>query len=133
MYKIAVIDDDELWSLAIQRFFRKDFEVSVFRQVSSFLRESCNYDLVIVDFSIPTANYEKDTDGCQLINHLKATLHNPPMLVLATGFLSKNDLAMGQEICPEADDFFAKDAGLEAILQQVKQLLESKKASTHIE
>lgn len=128
MYKIAVVDDDELCGLAIQRFFRREFEVSIFTKVSSFLREPCLYDLVIVDYSIPPANYEKNMDGCQLICHLKATLTQPPLLVLSTGFCSKNEIELGRDICPQADDFIAKDAGLEAILQQVKHLLDSRKS-----
>lgn len=128
MYKIAIVDDDELWCFAAKRYFRGNFEVSVFTKVSSFLRDSCYYDLVIVDYSIPSANYEKSVDGCQLISHLKTTLHNPPVLVLATAFVSKNDLEeIGREICPEANYFIAKDVGLEVILQQLKQLLASSK------
>lgn len=127
MEKIAIVDDDELYGITIQRFFRKSFEVSVFTKVSSFLRQPCFYDLVIIDFSIPNANYENEMNGCQLIHQLKTTLDKPPLLVLSTGFLSKNEAEIGQELCPEADYFLAKDAGLETILQQVKQLLLTEK------
>lgn len=127
MYKIAVLDDDENWCFALQRFFRNYFEVSVFKRVTSFLTELNDYDLVIVDFSIPPAAYEKDMDGCQVICYLKENLPNPPILILATGFISKSNLELGSEICPQADAFFAKDAGLEEILQQTQQLLSLKK------
>lgn len=80
-----------------------------------------------MDFSIPPAAYEKDMDGRELITHLKQTLLNPPILVLATGFISKDDSEIGKEICPTADVFFAKDAGLSEILQQTKLLLNSKR------
>lgn len=123
MYKIAVIDDNELYCLALQRFLRRDFEVSIFTKVCNFLQRPCFFDLAIVDYSIPAANYEKEIDGCQLICHLKASLPNPPLLVLATGFLSKSELGIGAEICPEADSYIAKDAGLDVISQQIKQLL----------
>lgn len=123
MYKIGVIDDNELYCLALKRFLSQDFEVSIFTKVYNFLQHSCFFDLVIVDYSIPAANYEKEIDGCQLICHLKASLPNPPLLVLATGFLSKSELGIGREICPEADSYLAKDAGLEVISEQVKQLL----------
>lgn len=127
MYNIAVLDDDEHWSLAVQRFFRNDFEVAIFTIASRLLREVESYDLVIVDFSIPPTAYEKDMDGRELITHLKQTLSNPPILVLSTAFISKNDSEIGIKICPLADAFFAKDAGLEEILQQTKLLLASKK------
>lgn len=126
MYKVGVVDDDELYSMTVQRFLSREFEVSVFPRVSSFLQKPCSYDVVIVDYSLPCANYEKDMDGCQLICQLKANLTDPPILILLTGFLSQNNLEIGQEICPEADAFLAKDAGLDVILQRVKQLIKLK-------
>jgi CheY-like chemotaxis protein len=132
MYKVAVVDDDELWCLAVQRFFRKEFEVFIFTKMTRLLQTVELYDLVIIDFCIPPASYEKNMDGKELITHLKQTLPNPPILVLATGFLSKNDSEIGREICPLADAFFAKDAGLEEILQQTKQLLASKRHKLEI-
>lgn len=127
MYKIGVVDDDELYCLAIKSFFNQEFEVSVFTRVSSFLHKPYSYDLVLVDYSIPSANYEKDMDGCQLICQLKASLTNPPILILLTGFLSQNNLEIGREICPQADCFLSKDAEFEVILQQVKHLLNSRR------
>ena len=126
MHKIAVVDDDEYWCLAVQRFFRRDFEVTVFKSADRFLSKAGQYDLAIVDFSIPPARYETSMTGSELIRHLKETLPDPPLLVLASGFISKNDREIGYKICPEADDFIAKDAGLDEILQCVKNLLESK-------
>lgn len=122
MYKLAIVDDNELYSLSLKHFLKHYFEVSIFTRVSTFLQYPCSYDLVIVDYSLPCANYEKSIDGCELICQLKA-MPNPPLLMLATGFLSKNELDIGQEICPEADGFIAKEMGLDAILQEVEQLL----------
>ena len=130
MYKIAVIDDNELYCLSLKHFLNREFEVTIFTKVSAFLQKPDSYDLVIVDYSLPCANYEKEIDGCELICLLKATLPNPPLLILATGFLSRNELEIGREICPEADDFLAKDAGLQAILQQIEQLLATKRQPT---
>lgn len=123
MYKIGVVDDNELYCLALQRFLSREFEVSIFTKVSNFLQQACSFDLVIVDYSIPAANYEKEIDGCQLICYIKASSPNPPLLILATGFLSKNELEIGEQICPQADSYLAKDAGLDATSLQIKQLL----------
>lgn len=123
MRNIAVLDDDEYWCLAIQRFFRNDFNVLTFRDPYYFLNQLDHFDLAIVDFSLPPARFEKETDGCTLIRQLKSTMENPPILVLATGFVSRNDLELGRKICPEADDFLVKDMGLDAALQKIKQLL----------
>ena len=132
MYKIGVVDDNELYCLALQRFLSREFEVSIFTRVSNFLQQAFSFDLVIVDYSIPAANYEKEIDGSELICLLKATLPNPPLLILSTGFLSRNELEIGREICPEADDFLAKDTGLEVILQQVKQLIATRQYHTAV-
>ncbi|HEY9636287.1 MAG TPA: response regulator [Coleofasciculaceae cyanobacterium] len=126
MYKIAVVDDDKSWCYAVQRFFRKDFEVFTFTKVCYFLPHSKEYDLVLVDYSIPPAIYEDEIEGCELIQYLKNTLVNPPILVLSSAFIGKTDLELGKKICPEADAFFAKDAGLEELLQETKQLLASR-------
>lgn len=123
MYKLAIIDDNELYGLSLKHFLKRYFTVTIFTKVSAFLQNPSSYDLVIVDYSLPCANYEKAIDGCQLIYQLKATLPAPPLLILATGFLSINELEIGREICPEADGFLAKEAGLDAVLQQVQQLL----------
>lgn len=126
MFKIAVLDDDEQWGFVIQRFFRNEFEVSIYVDVYSFLPKAHEYDLAIVDFSLPPAKFEKNMNGCELICQLKNKLPHPPLLVLATGFLSQHDLGTGHAICPEADGFLVKDIGLEAILRQIKQLLSAR-------
>lgn len=123
MYKIAVLDDDEHWCLTIQRFFRREFVVSTYYDVHAFLPQANLYDLVVIDFSIPPARFEKNMNGCELICYLKKNLSNPPILVLATGFISRRDVGVGKEICPQADDFIAKDIGLDEVLQQVRRLL----------
>ena len=126
MFKIAVLDDDPQWGFAIQRFFRNEFAVSTYVDVYSFLSKAHEYDLAIVDFSIPPARFEKNMNGCELICQLKSNSLHPPILILATGFLSQQDIGAGRALCPEADGFLVKDMGLDAILQQIKQLLETK-------
>jgi DNA-binding NarL/FixJ family response regulator len=125
MYKIAIVDDDELYGFAIRRYLSQEFEVSFFTKISSFLQSPCCYDVVIVDYSIPAARYEKQMDGCDLICKLKETLPNPPLMVLLTGFLTQNNLEFGQEICPQADSFLAKDTALDVISNHIKKLLDS--------
>lgn len=127
MYKLAVVDDDKYWCSAIERFFRVEFEVVVFTKVSTFLKKSIDYDVVLVDYSIPSSVYESDIEGCELIEFLKTTLANPPLIILISAFISKNDPELGKKICPQADAFFAKDIGLERLFQETKQLISSKK------
>jgi len=126
MHTLAVVDDDLYWCQAIERFFRNEFEVYTFPTASTFLNQVFDYDLVIVDYSLPPLNYEVYMEGCELIHHLKTKLRYPPLVVLVSGYVSKNDAELGRQICPEADAFFPKDGGLEELLQQIKQLIASR-------
>ncbi|MDX2214158.1 MAG: response regulator [Oculatellaceae cyanobacterium bins.114] len=124
MSNVAVIDDDENWCLSIQRFLQQEFEVTVFTAISELLYSQQIYDVVIVDFTIlPASEHETVMNGCELIDYLKSTMHPPPQAILVSGFISQRDLGEGMQLCPTADAFLAKDAGLEAMLQQVRCLL----------
>ncbi len=130
MNRIAIIDDDHLWCLAVQRFFRNTFEVSSFSDANSLLedieREPNRYDLIMIDLSLPPSQY-KEINGRKLIQHIRKIFPSPPILVLVTAFIGKNELESGKVICEEADAFLGKDAGLDNILQQLQQLLVSPK------
>ena len=130
MYKIAVLDDDELWCQVVQRFFRNTFEVFILSNATSLIeeieKEPKRYDLIMVDLSLPPYQY-KVIDGRKLIQHLRKILSSPPLLVLVTAFIGKNELDAGEIICEEADAFLAKDAGLDAISQRLQQLLNYQK------
>ncbi|HEY9629949.1 MAG TPA: response regulator [Coleofasciculaceae cyanobacterium] len=128
MYKLAILDDDPNWCLVAQRFLQKNYEVMVYKSVSSFLYafdELSQYHLLLVDFVIPTARHEINVDGIEIISRLKR-LPQPPNVILVTAYMSKYDLEVnGKKMCPEADGFFAKDAGLELLNQQISRLLEN--------
>ncbi|HEY9859149.1 MAG TPA: response regulator [Candidatus Obscuribacterales bacterium] len=123
MKQIAVLDDDEHWCFSVQRFLRGTFEVSTFHNPSDLILKVSQYDLILVDFSIPPTQYQQNIDGCEIIQRIKQGLKQPPILVLATAFISANNPELGKQLCPEADFFIAKDAGLEFIATTIKQLL----------
>lgn len=127
MHRIAVLDDDENWCFTVQRFFRKYYQVSVFADVEIFMGQVDRFDLAIIDFSLPRAIFEAKTNGGEIISNIKSKLKTPPILVLASGFISSSDLQAGYDICPEADSFLPKDAGLDNILQHINLLLEARK------
>lgn len=126
MYTLAVVDDDKHWCFALERFFRGEFEVYSFATASDFLKQSFDFDLVIVDYSIPHLDYEEYVDSRELIRYLKG-LRYPPLVILVSGYVSKNDSALGINICPEADAFCAKDAGLDELSAKIKDLLTCKR------
>ena len=127
MYKLAILDDDEHWCRIVQRFLKQQYAVSSYKSVSTFLwelGELNQYDIFLVDFVLPTARYELNTDGMEIVTALKRHVPRSPVVILVTAFMSKNELEVhGKQMCPEADGFFAKDAGLELLAHQMKQLL----------
>lgn len=126
MHKIAVIDDDEYWGLAIQRFLRNDFEVKVFTSGRTFFKNAEEFDLVIVDFTIlPSGKFENIVNGYELIQSLKMERSPSPLALLASGYIRQNDLGEMMQSCPLADGFIAKDAGLDALRIQIERLLSS--------
>ncbi|AFZ18043.1 response regulator [Allocoleopsis franciscana] len=126
MYTLAVVDDDKHWCFALERFFRGEFEVYSFPTASDFLKQSFDFDLVIVDYSIPHLDHEEYVESSALIRYLK-NLRYPPLVILVSGYVSKNDSALGKNICPEADAFCAKDAGLDELSAKIKDLLACKR------
>src|SRR6476646_2292414 len=125
MYKIAVLDDDIYWSLSVQRFLRKEFLVTVFTDPDHFFAVAAQYDLVIIDFVLaPLPDAETKLDGYGIIHRLKSSLEHPPICLLVSGWIDRNDLAMiSQRPYFMADDLAAKDEGLDVILAKVKRLL----------
>jgi DNA-binding response OmpR family regulator len=128
MQKIAVLDDDEHWCLAIKRFFRNDFEVVTFTNAQNFLDSAIeSYDGIMIDFAIsPTLRYERQVSGIEIINQLKEQLKNPPVIILTSAFFSRNDSDIDERLKSVADEILPKDLGLEEILQAFKRLLSAR-------
>lgn len=128
MSTIAILDDNSGFCQVMQCFLSSYFEVSIFTETQKFLEKiaSNNYDLVLIDLSIIPSKNQKINNGCELIEYLKNTLTNPPLLVLFTGWISRNPWEEGRQLCPLADGFLAKDCGIDDILQEINRLLASK-------
>ncbi|MBC7969353.1 MAG: hypothetical protein H7Z11_04335 [Verrucomicrobia bacterium] len=128
MPRIAVLDDDEYWCLAIQRFFRADFDITTFTDAQSFLDSALDsYDLVIIDFTIaPNHRHETSTNGIEIIHQLKTQLKQPPLTILTSAFISRSDLTLDHTLSAHADIIMPKDCGLDEILQAAQALLSSK-------
>lgn len=126
--KVAVLDDDERWCLAIQRFFRASFDVTTFTEASSFLNSALEtYDVVIIDFTIaPHQRHETATNGIEIIHRLKTQLKNPPLTILTSAFISRSDLTFDRSLTLQADVVIPKDCGLDEILHTTQALLSSK-------
>ena len=128
MYKIAILDDYQDFCLSLEYLLNDTFETQAFTNTSSFLEKagSESYDLVLIDFSIISIPEQGINNGCDLIQYLKQKLKEPPILVLFTGWISRNALEEGKEICPMADFFLAKDSEINEIVQNINRFLTSK-------
>ena len=136
MYRIAIVDDNEAWCCALQiALQQRGFRVSTFTDAHAFLRVAHQFDLAVVDFSMPTRPYKQELDGSQVITQLRKHLKNPPKLILASAFFSK-DSPMVHEICPQADAHLSKSMSLAQILDFISALVErsdvSQTTSRHI-
>ncbi|WP_421657064.1 response regulator [Leptothermofonsia sp. ETS-13] len=128
MYRIAVVDDNEAWCFVIDNLFQQeDFIVSTFTDAAAFIREAEQFDIALVDFSIPPRRYQKEMDGPDIIRKLKTSLAKPPFLVLISAFFTEDVLQSADKICPEADAYLSKSMSLQEILHQVKGFAVSKK------
>lgn len=128
MYKIGILDDNKDFCTAIQELLSNYFESSAFTETTKFLEKikTEKYDLVLIDLSIQPISNLKIYNGCDLIGYLKRTLLEPPILVLFTGWISKNTLQEGRKICPIADSYLGKSADLDKVLQQINSLISDK-------
>lgn len=128
MYKIAIVDDNETWCFVMSlRLQQQGYDVSTFTSAQAFLCETDRFDLVLIDFSLPTPRYQCDMDGPEVICKVKHQLESPPLLVLISSFFTQNLLKNAADLCPEADAVMAKEIDAQEIISQIRQLLEAKK------
>jgi CheY-like chemotaxis protein len=127
MYRLAIIDDNASWCfiLALQ-LQQKGYAVSTFTDAQAFLREADQFDLALVDFSMPAPLYQKGIDGPELIGQVKQNLDDPPILILISSFFIEDLLNRAEDICPEADAILSKQTEMEELLTQIEQLLDRK-------
>jgi CheY-like chemotaxis protein len=124
MYHIAIVDDNETWCFVLSlRLQQQGYAVSTFTDPQTFLREANQFDLVLVDFSMPTPRYQRDMDGPEVLCRVKHQLDNPPLLVLISSFFTQDLLDAAMAICPEADAVMSKQTNLSEIFSKIQQLL----------
>lgn len=127
MYRLAIIDDNETWCfvLALQ-LQQQGYDVSTFTEVPAFLSEANQFDLVLVDFSMPSPRHQYEMDGPDVICHVKNQLDNPPLLILISSFITQDFIDDVADLCPEADAILSKQTEMTEIFAQIRQLLTRK-------
>jgi CheY-like chemotaxis protein len=132
MYRIAVVDDNQSWCFVLKlRLQQEGYAVSTFANARAFLQEAEQFDLALIDFSIPAPVYQPDMDGPELISELRR-LDRSPILVLISSFFTEDVLNDASSICPEADAILSKQTETSRLFSQIRQLLNSRKGADSI-
>ncbi|MBD1822899.1 response regulator [Cyanobacteria bacterium FACHB-DQ100] len=124
MNRIAIIDDNEAWCFVLAlRLQQLGYVTSAFTQVQAFLPQMDQFDLVLVDFSMPTPAYQRSMDGPELICRIHQQLETPPLLVLISSFFTPDLLDQAADLCPEADAVLSKQTDTSELFAQIQHLL----------
>ncbi len=121
MYKILVLEDDELFASTVEDFLSDEgFEVDIASDGQECLELNFkkNYDLYIFDINVPKIN------GLELLDQLRTSGDNTPSIFL-TSYKDKDTLH--QAFLNGCDDYLKKPADLDELLLRVKALLKRNK------
>lgn len=121
MYKILVLEDDELFASTVEDFLSDEgFEVDIASdgQECLELNYKKNYDLYIFDINVPKIN------GLELLEQLRTSGDNTPSIFL-TSYKDKDTLH--KAFLNGCDDYLKKPADLDELLLRVKALLKRNK------
>lgn len=121
MYKILLLEDDELFATTLEDFLSDEgFVVDI-----AFDGEECltknyerNYDLYIFDINVPKIN------GLELLEQLRKSQDNTPTIYL-TSYKDKETLQSA--FLKGGDDYLKKPVDLDELLLRIKALLKRNK------
>ena len=117
MYKILVLEDDELFAETLEDFLEDEgFNVTVANdgeEVVSLCYDN-KYDLYLLDINVPKLN------GIELLKELRDAGDNTPSIYL-TSYKDKQTLTDG--FLSGCDDYLKKPVDLDELLLRVQSLL----------
>ena len=117
MFKILVLEDDELFAETLEDFLEEeDYEVDIAcdGEVALEMNYEKNYDLYLLDINVPKLN------GLELLKELRASGDETPTIYL-TSYKDKQTLQDG--FLSGADDFLRKPVDMDELLLRIKSLL----------
>ncbi len=121
MYKILLLEDDELFASTVEDFLSDEgFEVDIASDGEKCLELNFekNYDLYIFDINVPKIN------GLDLLESLRQSQDNTPTIFL-TSYKDKDTLQAA--FLNGCDDYLKKPADLDELLLRIKALLKRNK------
>ena len=121
MYKILVLEDDELFASTLEDFLTDEsFIVDIANDGEECLALNYekNYDLYIFDINVPKIN------GLELLEQLRKSNDNTPTIFL-TSYKDKDTLQ--DAFIKGCDDYLKKPVDLDELLLRIKALLKRNK------
>lgn len=129
MYQIAIVDDNESWCFVLATRLRQhSYDVSTFTDTDLFLRDAAQFDLALIDFSMPPRRYQVDTDGPDVIRKLKQRLDYPPAVILISSFFTEDILKDVVDLGLQADAYLSKSVDSAELLRQIEGLLATRRS-----
>lgn len=124
MYKLAIVDDNPTWCLGLQiALSQQGFRVTTFRDAHSFLSNAGQFQIGLIDYSLPIRRGQPEMDGAALIRSIKTQLDRPPALILISAYFTPELLKQANPLCPDADACMSKSSGLQEIITQLHQFV----------
>lgn len=122
MFRIAIVDDNETWCFVLANFLQQEgLAVETFSDARNFLAVLEQFDLALIDFSMPAPAYRPEIDGAVLIEQIKTQIENPPILLLVSSFFTPDMVQHSQAICECADACLSKSLGLQGLLAELQK------------
>ncbi|BAK70749.1 response regulator transcription factor [Aliarcobacter butzleri] len=121
MYKILVLEDDELFASTLEDFlFEEKFVIDIAKDGEECLSLNYenNYDLYIFDIKVPKIS------GLELLASLRNSEDNTPTIFL-TSYKDKDTLQ--EAFVKGCDDYLKKPVDLDELLLRIKALLKRNK------
>ena len=121
MYKILILEDDDLFASTLEDFLSDEgFEVDIAKDGEECLELNFkkNYDLYIFDINVPKIN------GLDLLEQLRQSDDNTPTIFL-TSYKDKDTLH--DAFLKGCDDYLKKPADLDELILRIKALLKRNK------
>ncbi len=124
MCRLAIVDDNPSWCFVLGVQLRqKGYTVSSFTEPNAFLQQANQFDLALIDFSIPSRRYETRTDGPDLIYKVKQRWDDAPSMILISSYFTDEILDQVPDLCPQADALISKQVEFQDLLNQIEKLL----------
>lgn len=127
MYHLAIVDDNESWCFVLANLLQsKGYAVSTFTDTSTFMRTAHQFDLALIDFSMPPRRHQQETDGPDIIRKVRQQLSHPPLLVLISSYFTEDCLDQSSQAYWQADACWSKQMPSAELQQQIEQLLQTR-------